>query len=225
MCRNTTYAEIFEKVLEKELQKEMGEEEVEVKKERERKRGEEEEEETRSGSNIDDFLSKEAFELMKKKLLKKGFIGDRGFKEMILPFKEVIEKINWIAICENLPFGRATIVREFYANLVDRKETMCYVRGKWISLHRKNINHMCGLGKLSDGAKFRKLKENPDYQKILEVLTDGKREWKGSKKKPNVSIARGHLTEEAKVWFYFLKSVSMPSKHVCTMRQEETILL
>ena len=84
---------------------------------------------------------------------------------------------------------------------------------------------MCGLGKLIDGAKFIKLKENPDYQKILEVLTDGKGEWKGYKNNPNVSIVRGHLTEEAKVWFYFLSSLLMPVKHVYTMRQEEAIPL
>ena len=91
---------------------------------------------------------------------------------------------------------------------------MCYVREKWISFHRQNINHMCGLGKLSDGAKFRKLKEKPDYHKILEVLTDGKGEWKRSKNNPNVSIAKGHLTKEAKFWFYLLSSVLIPSKHV-----------
>ena len=78
---------------------------------------------------------------------------------------------------------------------------------------------------MSDWPKFKRLKKNPDYHKILEVLTNGKREWKGSKKNPNVYIARGHLTREAKVWFYFLSSVMMPSKHVCTVRQEETILL
>ena len=74
-------------------------------------------------------MSKEAFELMEKKLLKKGFIRERGFKEIIPPFKEIIEKRNRIAIWEHLPSWRVVIVREFYANLVDRKETMCYVRG------------------------------------------------------------------------------------------------
>ena len=38
---------------------------------RKRKRGEEEKEETNSGSDNDDFLSKEAVELMQKTLLKK----------------------------------------------------------------------------------------------------------------------------------------------------------
>ena len=110
------------------------------------------------------------------------------------------------------------MVREFYANLQDRKETKCYVREKWVSFDRHTINHLCGLGKISDGAKFKRLKKNPNYQKILEVLTDGKREWKGSRKRPNASIAKGYLTKEAKVWFYFLGLVLMPSKNVCTVR-------
>ena len=84
---------------------------------------------------------------------------------------------------------------------------------------------MLGLGKLSDKHKFKKFEENLDNQKILEVLTNGKGEWKGSKNNTHISIAKGYLTEEAKVWFYVLNSVLMPSKHVCTVRKEEAILI
>ena len=125
----------------------------------------------------------------------------------------------------NLLVGLATMVREFYANLRDMKETKCYIRGKWVPFDRHTINYLCGLGKISDGAKFKRLKKNADYQKILEVLTDGKGEWTGSRKSLNASIVRGYLTEEDKVWFYFLSSMLMPLKHVCTVRQEEAILL
>ena len=38
-------------------------------------------------------------------------------------------------------------------------------------------------------------------------------------------INRGDLTEEAKVWFYFLASVLIPTKHVCTVIEQEAILL
>ena len=38
-------------------------------------------------------------------------------------------------------------------------------------------------------------------------------------------INRGDLTEEAKVWFYFLASVLFPTKHVCTVREQEAIIL
>ena len=127
-----------------------------------------------SGGEDEDFLSEEAFELMQKTLFKKGFIGDRGFKEIIPPFKEIIEKTGWIAIFQHLPSGRVVIVREFYANLRDRKETQCFVRGKWVPFDRHTINHMCGLGNISDGAKFKKLKKDLDYQKIHKELTNGK---------------------------------------------------
>ena len=38
-------------------------------------------------------------------------------------------------------------------------------------------------------------------------------------------INRGDLTEEAKVWFYFLASVMVPTKHVYTVREQESIIL
>ena len=39
------------------------------------------------------------------------------------------------------------------------------------------------------------------------------------------TINRGDLTEEAKVWFYFLASVMVPTKHVCTIREQKAIIL
>ena len=170
-------------------------------------------------------MSKEGFELVQKTLLKKGFIEERGFKEIIPPFKEVIEKIGWIAICKHLLIGRAAIVREFYANLRERKETQCYVRGKWVPFDRHTINHICGLGKMSDGATLKRLKKDPDYQKIPKELTDRKGQWEGNKKTPYVKIAREDLTKKVKVWFYFLNSMLTPTKHVCTVRLDKVILL
>ena len=38
-------------------------------------------------------------------------------------------------------------------------------------------------------------------------------------------INRGDLTEEAKVWFYFLASVLVPTKHICTVREQEAVIL
>ena len=84
---------------------------------------------------------------------------------------------------------------------------------------------MLKLKDLKDGSKFKKLQKNPNYQKIVELLTVGKGELKGTKTYPFISIARGSLTEEAKVWFYFLSSVLMSSKHFSTVRKEEAVLL
>ena len=76
-----------------------------------------------------------------------------------------------------------------------------------------------------DGSKFKKQLKEPEHQKIVDLLTAGKGEWKGIKKTPFKSITRGNLTEEAKVWFYFISFVLMPSKNLSTVRREEAILL
>ena len=44
-------------------------------------------------------------------------------------------------------------------------------------------------------------------------------------KNPHESIARGALTEPTKVWFYFLCSVLLPAKNLCTVREKEVVLL
>ena len=100
--------------------------------------------------------------------------------------------------------------------MLGKKEKTCYVRGKWVSFDKNEINKVLKLSELKDGSKFKKLQKDPDYEKILELLTTGKGEWKGIKKNPFDSIARGSLTEEAKVWLYFLSSVLMHSKHLST---------
>ena len=46
-----------------------------------------------------------------------------------------------------------------------------------------------------------------------------------NQEKPHESIARGLLTEQAKVWFYFICSVILPSKHLSTVREKEGVLL
>ena len=76
-----------------------------------------------------------------------------------------------------------------------------------------------------DGSKFKKLLKEPKYQKMVDLLTTGKGKWKGTKKTLYKSIPRGDLTEEAKVWFYFISSVLSPSKHLSTLRRDEATLL
>ena len=74
------------------------------------------------------------------------------------------------------------------------------------------------------GSKFKKLLANPNREKIVRKLTDGKVQWNQEKGAPR-TIKRGDLTEEAKVWFYFLAFVMVPTKHVCIVREQEAIIL
>ena len=65
----------------------------------------------------------------------------------------------------------------------------------------------------------------PNHDKIIDFLTGGKGKWNSTKKNPHESIHRGTLTKEAKVWFYFISSVIIPTKHLSTIRENEAILL
>ena len=109
--------------------------------------------------------------------------------------------------------------------MVERKEKRVYVKGKCVEFSREKINKLINLKVQKDGSKFKKQLTEPEHQKIIDLLTGGKGEWKGTRKTPFKSITRGDLTEEAKVWFYFISSVLMPSKHLSIFRREEAILL
>ena len=78
---------------------------------------------------------------------------------------------------------------------------------------------------MKNESKFKRLVEAPDFQKIVDPLTDGKGKWNATKKNPHESIARRALAELAKVWFYFLYSVIRPSKNLCRARGKEVVLL
>ena len=68
--------------------------------------------------------------------------------------------------------------------MVGNKEKTVYVRGEWISFDREDINKTFNLKDLKYGSKFKKLKEEPDYQKIVELLMNGKGERNSTKKNP-----------------------------------------
>ena len=62
-------------------------------------------------------------------------------------------------------------------------------------------------------------------KKIVNLLTGGKGKWEVTKKNPHHAIKRGALTEEPEVWFYFICSVIIPTRHPCTVTEQEAILL
>ena len=173
---------------------------------------------------VDDFVSEEAHSNMRKHYANKGFVAERRFKTPITPFKEMIEKRGWGTLCVHRRAGYAAVVREFYSNLVGRKDNTVYVRGVWVPYGAKAINQVYGMAGHKHGSKFKKLLENPDFKKIAEKLTDGNAQWRQEKGGPK-ALNRGSLTEEAKVWFYFLASVLVPTRHLSTVREQEAIML
>ena len=141
----------------------------------------------------DDFVSEEAYSIWKKHYARKGFIGEKGFSQLISPFKELIEQRGWEKFCEHRKTGYATVVREFYSNLVGRKENSVFVRGVWVPYRAETINAMYGMAGQRHGSKFKKLLANPNNAKIVRKLTEGKVQWNQEKGAPR-TINRGDLT-------------------------------
>ena len=81
-----------------------------LKKEERKKSNEEGEKEKGEEVEMHEFVSDKAYEVMDKKMLKKDFIGERGFKQLISPFKEVIEKRRWSLLCEHKSVGYVALV-------------------------------------------------------------------------------------------------------------------
>ena len=192
---------------------------------RKRKRRTKETETEHRSERARNFISDKAVALMEKSLKERGFIVERGFKKFVSPFIEMLEKREWQVLGEHKEPGCPAMVMEFFANMVEEEGKKVYVRGHWIDFSKERINMLFNLKVQKDGSKFKKLLKEPDYQKIVDLLTAGKGKWKGTKKTLYKSISRGDLTEQAKVWFYFINSILLPSKHLSTVKRDEAILL
>ena len=166
-----------------------------------------------------DFISQEAKELWNKVLFDKEFICERGFGKVISPFSEVITKRGWEFFYEHKAPGFSALPREFYANMIGMKDDYVFVRGVWVPLTDRSINEMFKLRDYKHGSKYKKLLENPNYKKIGNRLTGGEGKWEVTKKNPHHAIKRGALTEEAKVWFYFICSVIVPTRQLSKVRE------
>ena len=185
---------------------------------RKRKRGADE-------ARARNLISEKAASLMEESLKNRGFIAERGFKNIISPFAEVLERREWQLLAEHKDSGCASLVKEFYANMVENEGRRVYVRGQWVEFSIAKINILFNLSVQKNGSKFKKQLKEPEHQKRVYLLTEGEGEWRGTKINPFRSIARGDLAEEAKIWFYFISSVIRPSKYLSIVGIEEAILL
>ena len=86
----------------------------------------------------------------------------------------MLEMRGWKILGEHKSPGLVALVKEFYANMVGEKGKKMYVRGKWISFSRETINELFNLKVQKDRSKFKKLLKEPEYQKIVDLLTDRK---------------------------------------------------
>ena len=119
-----------------------------------------------------------------KILFDKEFVSERGFGKLISPFLKVIKKRGWGFFCEHKAPGFLALSREFYANMVGMKEDSVYVRGVSVPFGDRRINEMFKLRDLNHRSKYKKLVENPNYEKIMNLLTGREGKWESQRRTP-----------------------------------------
>ena len=55
------------------------------------------------------------------------------------------------------------MVKEFYTNMVGIKDSTVFVRGKWISFSKEQIDQTYNLNERKNGSKFKRLVKEPDF--------------------------------------------------------------
>ena len=123
---------------------------------RKRKRGENE-------ARARNLISEKAAALMEGSLKNKGFIVERGFKNIISPFAKVLEMREWQLLVEHKESSCASLVKEFYANMVEKEGKIVYVRGQWVEFSREKINILFNLSVQKDNSKFKKQLKEPEH--------------------------------------------------------------
>ena len=102
------------------------------------------------------LISEKATALMEGSLRNRGFIAETGFKNIIFPFAEVLEMREWKLLAGHKESSYASLLKEFYANMVEKEGKRVYVRGQWVEFSREKINRLFNLSMQKDGSKFKK---------------------------------------------------------------------
>ena len=66
---------------------------------------------------------------MEESLKGRRFIAERGVKNAISHFAKVLEKKGWQSLVEHRKPGCASLLKEFFANMVEKEGKKVYVRG------------------------------------------------------------------------------------------------
>ena len=133
----------------------------------------------RMGEEVEDrggedrvFFSENGVLNFKDILAEKEIIGERGFQDIVQPFKKEIERRGWGKICKHPSEGRIAFVKEFYANLRDRKNLTCYVRGKWVPFEERTLSQLFELKEVGDCSEYEELKKNLNLDEINNNLQE-----------------------------------------------------
>ena len=107
----------------------------------------------------------------------RSFIKEKGFHHPDDFFHKTIANKGWWALCQPPSPAAISVVREFYANLASYVLKKVRVREVLVDFSAKSINWHYNLEPVNPEA-FDRLHEQPNYPKVLRMLTNGHSEWK-----------------------------------------------
>ena len=115
------------------------------------------------------------------------------------------------------------VVWEFYTNLAAHVLKKVRVHGVLVNFSAKSINRNYDVEPVTPEA-YDRLPENPNYPKVLRMLTNGQGEWKLNNKGHAMHFNAKHLAYMPKVWHHFFTSRLIPTTNVCEVMAKRALL-
>ena len=115
------------------------------------------------------------------------------------------------------------VVRELYANLASHVLKRVRVREVLVDFSVKSINRYYKLEPVNSEA-YDRLHENPNYPKVLRMLTNEHGEWKLNNEGHIVHFKAKHLAYIPKVWHHFITSRLILTTNVCEVTAKRALL-
>ena len=92
-----------------------------------------------------------------------------------------------------------------------------------VNFRARSINEFYSLESVNDEA-YNRLQEDPNYPKVLRMLTNGQGEWKTNSEGHAVHFKAKHCAYIPKVWHHFITSDLIPTANVCEVTAKHALL-
>ena len=153
----------------------------------------------------------------------RSFIKEKGFHHPDDFFRKTIATKGWRALCQPPRPAAMSVVREFYANLTSHVVKKVRVPGVLVDFNAESINQFYNLDPVPP-KRFDRLYERPNYPEVIQVLTNGRGEWKLNNEGHAMHFKAKHLAYIPKVWHHFITSHLIPTTNVCEVTAKRALL-
>ena len=174
------------------------------------------------------FVSEEAAKRFEERIVKRAIIPQRYFLVDQTPcwsnYFPHIQARGWDGLCHPLEGGCLSLVREFYANVSERRDYKVFVRGQWVLFTKEVINSYYSLPTMGDEEGFLKLLSEIDMATVSASVCKPGTVWKMSGDVYK-NFSRSGLLDTVRPWYAFVCVDLLPTAHLSDVTRERAILL